>query len=64
MIEISHLVKKYGDHYAVKDLNVRIEEGQIYGFLGPNGAGKSTLSLIHIFNCILYKYYIRIHGKV
>ena len=42
MIEISHLVKKYGDHYAVKDLNVRIEEGQIYGFLGPNGAGKST----------------------
>ena len=34
MIEISHLVKKYGDHYAVKDLNVRIEEGQIYGFLG------------------------------
>ena len=42
MIEISHLVKKYADHYAVKDLNVRIEEGQIYGFLGPNGAGKST----------------------
>ena len=42
MIEISHLVKKYGDHYAVKDLNVQIEEGQIYGFLGPNGAGKST----------------------
>ena len=40
MIEIWHLVKKYGDHYAVKDLNVRIEEGQIYGFLGPNGAGK------------------------
>ena len=42
MIEISHLVKKYGNHYAVNDLSVRIEEGQIYGFLGPNGAGKST----------------------
>lgn len=42
MIEISHLVKKYGDHYAVKDLDVTIENGQIYGFLGPNGAGKST----------------------
>lgn len=42
MIEISHLVKKYGDHYAVKDLSVTIEDGQIYGFLGPNGAGKST----------------------
>ena len=43
MIEISHLVKKYGGHYAVRDLNVRIEEGQIYGFLGPNGAGKSEV---------------------
>lgn len=42
MIEISHLVKKYGGHYAVKDLSVTIEDGQIYGFLGPNGAGKST----------------------
>lgn len=42
MIEISHLAKKYGGHYAVKDLSVTIEDGQIYGFLGPNGAGKST----------------------
>ncbi|MDO4332151.1 MAG: ABC transporter ATP-binding protein [Eubacteriales bacterium] len=42
MIEISHLVKKYGNHYAVKDLDVCISEGRIYGFLGPNGAGKST----------------------
>lgn len=42
MIEINHLVKKYGDHVAVDDLNLTIESGQIYGFLGPNGAGKST----------------------
>ncbi len=42
MIEISHLSKKYGDHYAVRDLTVTIQDGQIYGFLGPNGAGKST----------------------
>ncbi len=42
MIEISHLVKKYGDHFAVRDLTVTIQDGQIYGFLGPNGAGKST----------------------
>lgn len=42
MIEISHLVKKYGSHYAVKDLDICIADGQIYGFLGPNGAGKST----------------------
>ena len=42
MIEVSHLVKKYGSHYAVNDLTFRVEKGQIYGFLGPNGAGKST----------------------
>ena len=42
MIEINHLVKKYGDHIAVDDLSLRVEPGRIYGFLGPNGAGKST----------------------
>lgn len=42
MIEINHLVKKYGDHVAVNDLSLTIESGRIYGFLGPNGAGKST----------------------
>lgn len=42
MIEISHLVKKYGDHVAVDDLSLTVEPGKIYGFLGPNGAGKST----------------------
>ena len=42
MIEIKHLVKKYGDHTAVDDLSLTVEPGKIYGFLGPNGAGKST----------------------
>ena len=42
MIEINHLVKKYGDHIAVNDLTLTVEPGKIYGFLGPNGAGKST----------------------
>lgn len=42
MIEINHLVKKYGNHTAVDDLNLHMEAGKIYGFLGPNGAGKST----------------------
>ncbi len=42
MITISHLCKKYGNHYAVKDLNLTLEKGKIYGFLGPNGAGKTT----------------------
>lgn len=42
MIEVTHLVKRYGDKAAVDDLSFTVEEGQIYGFLGPNGAGKST----------------------
>ena len=42
MIEINHLVKKYGEHVAVDDLTLTVEPGKIYGFLGPNGAGKST----------------------
>lgn len=42
MIEVKHLVKKYGEHLAVDDLSFTLEKGQILGFLGPNGAGKST----------------------
>ena len=42
MVEIKNLTKVYGNHRAVDDLTITVEEGQIYGFLGPNGAGKST----------------------
>ena len=42
MIEISHLVKKYGNAYAVNDISFHVEAGEVVGFLGPNGAGKST----------------------
>jgi ABC-2 type transport system ATP-binding protein len=51
-IETEGLTKQYGDVVAVDDLNLTVEEGEIYGFLGPNGAGKTTtinmlLGLIH-----------------
>ncbi len=42
MIEISHLVKKYGKNYAVNDVSFTVNKGEVVGFLGPNGAGKTT----------------------
>src|ERR1700760_958567 len=42
MIEVSHLIKSYGDLQAVKDVSFKVEKGEIVGFLGPNGAGKTT----------------------
>jgi len=41
-IETKHLSKAFGKVTAVSNLNLSIEEGEIFGFLGPNGAGKST----------------------
>jgi len=42
MIEISNLVKYYGDKIAVDNITFTVKEGEILGFLGPNGAGKTT----------------------
>lgn len=41
-IEISSLTKVYGNNFALKDLNLNIETGRVYGLIGPNGAGKTT----------------------
>ena len=42
MLELVNLSKRYKDVYAVKNLNMYIERGEIVGLLGPNGAGKSS----------------------
>jgi ABC-2 type transport system ATP-binding protein len=36
------LTKRYGDLFAVRDLNLEVKRGSIFGLIGPNGAGKST----------------------
>jgi ABC-2 type transport system ATP-binding protein len=42
-IDIDGLTKRYRpDVYAINDLSLTVEEGEVFGFLGPNGAGKST----------------------
>ena len=41
-IELSGLTRWYGKRRGVEDLDVTVEEGEVFGFLGPNGAGKTT----------------------
>ena len=42
IVEISSVVKKFGDFTAVDHVSISVKEGEIYGILGPNGAGKTT----------------------
>jgi ABC-2 type transport system ATP-binding protein len=41
-IDITGLTKTYGRDRGIEEVNLRVEEGEIFGFIGPNGAGKST----------------------
>jgi len=52
IIQTNDLSVYYGAHRGVKDLNLSIQKGEVFGFLGPNGAGKTTtqraiLDIIH-----------------
>ena len=51
LIKIDNVTKRYGDKTAIRDINIEMREGCIFGLLGPNGAGKTTL--IRIINRIL-----------
>lgn len=42
VIEISNLTKMYKNGRGIRDINLEIDRGDIFGFLGPNGAGKTT----------------------
>ena len=42
MIEIKHLYKAFDNHMVLRNLNMKINDGAIYGFVGQNGAGKTT----------------------
>ena len=42
IIQTNDLTKTYGRDRGIEKINLRVEEGEIFGFIGPNGAGKST----------------------
>ena len=47
MIEIKNLSKSFGKNEVLKNINLTLEEGKVYGIVGENGSGKTTL-----FRCI------------
>ena len=42
VIETEKLTKSYGSHRGIIDVNLVVQQGEVFGFLGPNGAGKTT----------------------
>ena len=42
MIKASQLTKKYDEMYAIRDIDLDLGQGDLFGFIGPNGAGKTT----------------------
>lgn len=42
MIETRKLTKRYGDLIAVNQVDLKLDEGDVFGFIGPNGSGKTT----------------------
>jgi len=51
LLEVSHLGKTFNNKPVLKDINLELKPGKIYGLLGKNGAGKSTL--IKVINDLL-----------
>ena len=42
MIKTENLTKKYGEMFAIKSIDLDLDQGDLFGFIGPNGAGKTT----------------------
>ena len=63
IIEVENLSKQFKDLWAVKNLNLNVYRGDVFGFLGPNGAGKSTTIRMLLSLITPSEGEIRIFGK-
>jgi len=62
-VEVINLTKSYNNTYIFNNVNLRLEEGKIYGFIGPNGCGKSIFFKTICGFITADKGTIRIFGK-
>ncbi|MBI3525591.1 MAG: ABC transporter ATP-binding protein [Betaproteobacteria bacterium] len=42
VIDVTGINKRFGDKHVVRNLDLQVKQGEIFGFLGPNGSGKTT----------------------
>ncbi len=62
MIKLTNLSVRFGDYYALKNINIKIDKGENLVIIGPNGSGKTTL-LKAILGIIKYEGKVEIDGK-
>jgi ABC-2 type transport system ATP-binding protein len=63
ILRTAGLSKRFGSRWAVKDLNLEVNAGDVFGFLGPNGAGKSTTIRMILTLLLPTSGSVRIFGK-
>ena len=59
ILRTNSLTKKYKNDFALKDVNVTIRRGEIYGLIGQNGAGKTTMLRL-IWTSVSYEWINRV----
>jgi len=62
-VEVSNLTKNFGRFTALRDVNLQINEGEVFAYIGPNGAGKSTTIRVLLGILQATKGSVKVFGK-